>query len=99
MIFRKQEYRTFPEIIDKALKLEGTEQEAFVEEYLQQGGPYALQNIGYWSGYYSADTALRIQEIFKTSHPIFGRRIPTADEALRRGMELGENAKRERRGA
>lgn len=32
----------------------------------------ALQNIGYWTGYYDRETANRVMKLFNTVHPIFG---------------------------
>ena len=45
-----------------------------------------LSNIGYYAGYYKTDTADRIYELFQTEHPFFGRRHPSAIEALARGV-------------
>lgn len=87
--YKDKNLATYPEIIDYALGLEGAEQEAFVEAYAQTG-PHALANVGYFSGYYENKTADRIMEVFKTAHPIFGRRHPSAEEALRQGAALAE---------
>jgi hypothetical protein len=54
----------------------------------------ARSNIGYGSGYYSAETATAVREVFDVSHPIFGRTNPTPDEALAAGIKRGEAAKR-----
>lgn len=48
-----------------------------------------LHNIGYVSGYYDQDTHNKILELFDTTHPIFGKSIPTPEEAMRKGKELG----------
>ena len=92
MKWKGKEYKTYPEIIKKALSLNGDNQEKFVEKYAKSG-PYALQNVGYFSGYYDSDMMAQIQSIFKTAHPVFGRRIPNAKEALTAGKMLGKNAK------
>jgi hypothetical protein len=48
-----------------------------------------LSNIGYIAGYEDPTTADRIYELFDTEHPVFGRRHPTGEEALARGMLRG----------
>ena len=30
-------------------------------------------NLGYYSGYYGAETIERVQRLFKCSHPVFGK--------------------------
>lgn len=50
---------------------------------------HAYQNVGYISGYYDRKTMIRIQEWCETSHPIFGRRVPSNDEALEAGIRVG----------
>ena len=85
--FKGIDFDTYPKIIDYALSLSGLEQEEFVNAYARTG-PHALSNIGYISGYYDRETAMRIMETFKTSHPIFGRRLPTPEEAFDMGKKL-----------
>ena len=72
MKYKGVEYETYPSIINHALSLKGREQELFVRAYLRSG-KYARANIGYVSGYYSPRMMKKIQRIFKTAHPIFGR--------------------------
>ena len=52
-----------------------------------------LQNIGYYCGYYPAEFADRVYELFDTEHPIFGRTHPTPEEAFRLGQEWGQRSK------
>lgn len=87
--YKNQRLEKYGDIIDKALSLEGKEQEDFVDAFAK-AGPYALENIGYWSGYYSREMSAKIQEVFKTSHPIFGRTQPTAEQAFEMGKTLGQ---------
>lgn len=82
-------FSRYSDLIGHVLKLPKDEQEKFVEAYAKTG-PYALQNLGYISGYYDDETCLKIQEIFKTAHPIFGNRIPTTEEAFEAGKKLGK---------
>lgn len=64
-------YDKVNEIIDAALALEGAAQAEFVEAFCASG-KYARTNIGYISGYYSQETRVKICQVFRTSHPIFG---------------------------
>ena len=92
MKYKGKNLDTYSEIVDYALSLSGEEQEKFVEKYAKSG-PYALQNIGYWSGYYGPEKMAKIQEVFKTAHPIFGRMQPTQTEAFEAGVAIGRKAK------
>lgn len=51
-------------------------------------------NIGYWAGYYDAETRERVERLFKCSHPIFGAIAkngqPTPEEAYKKGVILGK---------
>ena len=71
MKYKGEKFTTYSDIIDRALKLKGKEQELFVRAYLRSG-KFARTNIGYFSGYYDLNTMAKIQKIFKTEHPIFG---------------------------
>ena len=49
-------------------------------------------NIGYFSGYYDPKTMVRVQELFRCAHPIFGkatsRGVPTPAVAFEAGEKL-----------
>ena len=49
-----------------------------------------LENLGYYAGHYSDETQKRVNRLFKTEHPIFGKVRPTAEEAFEAGKKLGE---------
>jgi hypothetical protein len=51
-----------------------------------------LADIGYCTGYYDNATADRVMDLFETEHPIFGKTHPSAEEALRMGMEYGRKS-------
>lgn len=89
MKWRGKEFKTYTEMIDQGLSLTGDDQNDFVET-VARSGPYALQNIGYFSGYYAQAKADKIMEVFKTAHPIFGRRHPGSEEAFEMGKKIGE---------
>ena len=49
------------------------------------------ENLGYFAGYYDEQTRMRVERLFKCSHPIFGRienGSPSPEEAFRLGQEL-----------
>jgi hypothetical protein len=47
-------------------------------------------NLGYFAGYYDAETRERVERLFRCSHPIFGSIAengpPTTDQALMSGV-------------
>lgn len=57
------------------------------------------QNLGYFAGYYDNETRERVERLFSCRHPVFGSIAengpPTAEEALRAGMEMGERLRKE----
>ncbi len=86
MIYKDKNLDTYPKIIDYALSLSGDEQAEFIEEYAKTG-LHALANVGYFSGYYSNEKADEIMRVFKTAHPIFGTRHPSAEECMKMGVK------------
>ncbi len=46
------------------------------------------QNLGYYAGYYDAETMRRVNQLFGTTHPIFGDTQPTVEEAFEAGKHL-----------
>lgn len=56
-------------------------------------------NLGYFAGYYDAETRERVERLFRCAHPIFGAiaegGAPTPEEALELGIRFGEAMKRE----
>jgi hypothetical protein len=49
-------------------------------------------NLGYYAGYYSAETRERVERLFICKHPIFGAIAdlgqPTPEEAFQAGMNM-----------
>jgi hypothetical protein len=52
-----------------------------------------LHNIGYSTGYCDHTFADKLMELYETEHPIFGKTHPSAEEALRIGLEYGRRAR------
>ena len=48
----------------------------------------AKSNLGYFAGYYDSETQERVNRIFRTQHPIFGKDTPTPEEALQAGKNI-----------
>jgi hypothetical protein len=46
-------------------------------------------NVGYWTGYCDEVTAACAQELYGFGHPIFGKFVPSAQEALVVGLAMG----------
>jgi len=49
------------------------------------------RNLGYFAGYYGHETRLRVERLFRCSHPVFGKAshgAPTPDEAFEAGKRL-----------
>ncbi len=47
-------------------------------------------NLGYYAGYYDAETQERVNRLFKTTHPVFGDVRPTPGCALEAGKRMAE---------
>lgn len=50
------------------------------------------QNLGYWAGYHDHETRLRVEKLFRCSHPVLGvatQGPPTSEEAFEKGRLLG----------
>lgn len=44
-------------------------------------------NLGYYAGYYDRETMTRVNDLFDTQHPIFGKEPPSPERALQAGMD------------
>lgn len=84
---------TYSQLI-KAITAISSPEEAqeFLSAY-RQVNSYADSNIGWLIGEVDRDVGKKIIEWFGCSHPIFGTKFPTPEEALRIGMEIGEAIK------
>lgn len=54
-------------------------------------------NLGYYAGYYSHEVRERVERLFDTEHPIFGKIAvngpPTTKQAFELGRRMGEQAR------
>lgn len=99
------EEMTYGETLGPAMEITDQDEadryyEALVQRQMRVGGYVREQaesnvksNLGYYAGYYTdPEVSKRVNRLFTTEHPIFGKKMPTAGEAFRKGVELGEQA-------
>jgi hypothetical protein len=99
---------TFEEKYEPAMRItDQTEADAYFEECVQhclrfgdktraEAEAIERTNIGYWAGYHGRATQLRVFKLYRTEHPIFGLREPTADEAFNAGVAWARRALKRR---
>lgn len=87
-----------------AMKIEDQEEaDAYFEECVQhsiecgrtraEAEEVERSNLGYFAGYYDHETRLRVERLFRCSHPVFGNAAsgpPTDEQAFRAGVKRGE---------
>jgi len=103
MIYKGKEYKTFGELFNLALKLakeNKSEAQEWFKEYVHyimtennsnnrdEAVSIAKSNLGYFAGYYDAETCDLIYKTYQCSHPIFGDKPFDVDpeEAYRKGQ-------------
>lgn len=75
---------------------------ALVERIIAEGCPadrateIARNNIGYMTGYHDRETAERVLRLYKTAHPVFGKKRPTARKAFALGQLYGASSKQKK---
>ena len=107
-----KEILTFGQIMDPAMEIKEAEDAkqylasyvAWLEAAWARDGKtskepaidIAKANLGYWAGYYSESTRIRVEKLFECEHPVFGsiekNGIPTAKEAFNLGVKMGEES-------
>jgi hypothetical protein len=94
MRWKGEELRTIGDLMNKGIDRCDTPEEAqeFMRLYRAEN-EHADENIGYLSGYYSPERAQQIREWFGVVHPIFGKSMPTVEEAINAGKQLAYNIK------
>lgn len=108
MEFKFEGNLTYGETLGPAMNIETQEEanqyvEAMLDWYERQhkigraeGLAMLKSNLGYYAGYYSHETRLRVERLFRCAHPIFGaaeKGEPTPEEAFELGKKLGEQSK------
>lgn len=98
----KLEGTTFGETLGPAMSItEQCEADSYFEKLVQHwmdcdksrarevAESIVRENLGYWAGHYDDETQERVNRLFKTEHPVFGKRKPTAEEAFEAGKTWG----------
>ena len=52
-------------------------------------------NLGYWAGYYTADTRARVERLFQCAHPVFGAIAVVGEPTPEQAFEAGKRIARE----
>lgn len=95
-------YRTAVEITDKAeaaAYFERMIQEALATTSIPREEAEKMQraNIGYFAGYYGAETQRRVEEFYGAIHPVFGSvahsKVKTPQDAFDLGLKMGESSR------
>ena len=79
----KQYFDDYVKYIQRFLDKEPNEDGYTAEEI-------AKKNLGYFAGYYDYKTQSRVNELFCTSHPVFGDVVPTIKEAFDTGVKFAK---------
>ena len=102
MIWKGAELLKMDDIFTAALTVKTKEEaEKFIDGYVACGAvdrTQALDNIGYYAGYFREKERRFVAEMFGAMHPYFGENFnPTPTEAFEAGMKLGEELKAKKR--
>jgi len=88
--WKGQRLSKMPEIIEAALQItEESERQALLAE-VRKCGPHAIENFGYFAGYYDKEEAKKILTFFGTTHPVFGKDWPDVPVSSERAFEMGQ---------
>ena len=85
IVWKGREIRTIGDVTDALAALESREEAQEFMRLYHSVNVHAYQNVGYCAGYLDNGTAQRIYDWCGTSHPIFGRAPPSAEEAFELG--------------
>lgn len=98
MIWKKKKLGSMGDVMEAAMDIfkrnDVIERTLFVEVY-RRVTPHADANLGYGAGYYDNETRLAFQKFFGVTHPYFGDKAVTTDEAFELGKQLGEKIRSE----
>ena len=89
MIWNNKDLKTVRHLMDAMTAIDSEEVAQEFMSLYRAGNPHADENIGYLTGYFDPETMKRTQRLFRVAHPIFGKSLPTPEEASKKGMEMG----------
>ena len=97
---------TIGDLYDPAMKIEDQDEaNEYFERLVQRAITHFGQareeaesvnrsNLGYYAGYYDAETRKRVERLFRCHHPVFGPisliGSPTIEQALQAGKDMAE---------
>lgn len=106
-----RELSTMEDVYKEALRIAELDAPLMAAEFIDDYGTYiersnpddevdgrhiAMQNLGYFAGYYDAKDRIKLYEVFDIAHPIFGTKEPTPEEAFDMGKQWGQAMKENR---
>lgn len=95
---------TYNETLGPAMKITNQEEanryyEALVQRHIKrdecgrtEAENIVKSNLGYYAGCYDRETFERVNKLFNTAHPIFGKDYPTPEEAFNAGKRAKKEA-------
>ncbi|MBS1983592.1 MAG: hypothetical protein JST16_05410 [Bdellovibrionales bacterium] len=90
MIWKGKNLRTTADLADAIFKItDQIEAGEFMKLYRAEN-PNADDNVGYMSGSFGMEDMQRIQNLFGVKHPVFGKKVPTFEEAYKAGFHWGK---------
>lgn len=111
MRYKGHDYKTIRELGEIVAEIANTQDKEVAKDFMFQYAldtwgerecPFleaediCRKNVGYVAGYYDPETMGKIFSTFCVEHPVFGTRTDvTPEEALKAGIKLGEEMKRE----
>lgn len=84
---------TYSDLLNAVVRIAEKGDKAEAQEFLrayEAVNPHARDNIGWIIGDVDRDQGRRVLELFGCPHPVFGTTYPTAEEAIRAGIEAGK---------
>jgi hypothetical protein len=98
----KKDKLTFGEALEPAMKIDNKEDakiylDAYVASIMKDGKSQkeateiAKSNLGYFAGYYSAETREQVERLFDCAHPIFGKIAVKGQLTPEEAFEMGKN--------
>lgn len=94
-IWKGKELKSMGETMAAAIACKTRAEAKTFMKFYREVTPHADDNIGYMSGYYDTQTAVRILDWFEVEHPVFGKRTDVpAEEAFKAGQELAQGIKK-----
>jgi len=90
LVWKGYTIKTYEDLLNAIVHVtDKAEAQEFLRAY-KAVNPHARDNIGWAVGDLSREQGRTVLELFECPHPVFGTHYPTADEAIRAGMEAAK---------